>query len=369
MSGGQKQRIQLARAVYDDADIYLLNDPFSVVDAHTAATLFHDCVMTSLEKKTVVLVTHQVEFLSSVDRILVVSTYWLAFAIEIPDIRNGTLIGVYALISTLSAVFFCLRSLVTTHLGLRASKSLFSSFTNAIFKAPKSFFDSTLVGRILTRALSDLSILDFDIPFSILFVLGPLIELVVTIIIMASVTWQVLIVAILALIASKYVQDYYLATARELIRINGTTKAPMMNYASKTSLGVVTISAFKRTQTFFSNYIKLVDRDVVAFFHTNGVLEWLVIRIETLQNFTLFTIAFLLVLLPKGTIAPGLVGLSLSYALSLTGTHVFMVRWHCNLANYIVSVERIKQFMHIPPEPAAIVEARSRRARGPKGER
>ena len=41
MSGGQKQRIQLARAVYKDADIYLLDDPFSAVDAHTAAILFN----------------------------------------------------------------------------------------------------------------------------------------------------------------------------------------------------------------------------------------------------------------------------------------------------------------------------------------
>ena len=41
ISGGQKQRIQLARAVYNDADIYLLDDPFSAVDAHTAAILFN----------------------------------------------------------------------------------------------------------------------------------------------------------------------------------------------------------------------------------------------------------------------------------------------------------------------------------------
>lgn len=40
MSGGQKQRIQLARAVYQDADIYLLDDPFSAVDAHTGSDLF-----------------------------------------------------------------------------------------------------------------------------------------------------------------------------------------------------------------------------------------------------------------------------------------------------------------------------------------
>ncbi|KAI5396743.1 ATP-binding cassette sub- C member 8, variant 2 [Lathyrus oleraceus] len=71
MSGGQKQRIQLARAVYNDADIYLLDDPFSAVDAHTAAILFNECVMTALREKTVILLTHQVEFLSEVDTILV----------------------------------------------------------------------------------------------------------------------------------------------------------------------------------------------------------------------------------------------------------------------------------------------------------
>ena len=40
LSGGQKQRIQLARALYQDSDIYLLDDPFSAVDAHTASSLF-----------------------------------------------------------------------------------------------------------------------------------------------------------------------------------------------------------------------------------------------------------------------------------------------------------------------------------------
>ncbi|KAM4110986.1 hypothetical protein ACJW30_05G033300 [Castanea mollissima] len=81
MSGGQKQRIQLARAVYNDADIYLLDDPFSAVDAHTAAILFNDCVMAALEKKTVILVTHQVEFLSEVDKILESYEGWTNYPI------------------------------------------------------------------------------------------------------------------------------------------------------------------------------------------------------------------------------------------------------------------------------------------------
>jgi ATP-binding cassette subfamily C (CFTR/MRP) protein 2 len=40
LSGGQKQRIQIARALYQDADIYLFDDPFSAVDAHTGSHLF-----------------------------------------------------------------------------------------------------------------------------------------------------------------------------------------------------------------------------------------------------------------------------------------------------------------------------------------
>lgn len=47
MSGGQKQRIQIARAVYQDADIYLLDDPFSAVDAHTGTQLFKVSICTS----------------------------------------------------------------------------------------------------------------------------------------------------------------------------------------------------------------------------------------------------------------------------------------------------------------------------------
>ena len=101
------------------------------------------------------------------------------------------------------------------------------------------------------------------------------------------------------------VKAYYQAPARELIRINGTTKAPVTNHVSETSLGAVTIRAFRSVDRFFHNYLKLVDTDATLFFLSNAAIEWLVIRIEALQNLTLFTAAFFLVLLPKSQVAPG----------------------------------------------------------------
>uniref|UniRef100_A0A8I6WW52 ABC transporter C family member 13 n=2 Tax=Hordeum vulgare subsp. vulgare TaxID=112509 RepID=A0A8I6WW52_HORVV len=71
MSGGQKQRIQIARSMYEDADIYLFDDPFSAVDAHTGGQLFKDCLMGMIKNKTILYVTHQVGFLPAADLILV----------------------------------------------------------------------------------------------------------------------------------------------------------------------------------------------------------------------------------------------------------------------------------------------------------
>ncbi|GAU27411.1 hypothetical protein TSUD_356470, partial [Trifolium subterraneum] len=89
------------------------------------------------------------------------------------------------MISFASAAFVYVRSYLTALLGLKASTAFFSSFTKAIFNAPMLFFDSTPVGRILTRA---------NIFFSLVQASSDLI------------TWQVLIVAVPAMVASICVQ-------------------------------------------------------------------------------------------------------------------------------------------------------------------
>uniref|UniRef100_A0A674ESV1 Multidrug resistance-associated protein 4-like n=1 Tax=Salmo trutta TaxID=8032 RepID=A0A674ESV1_SALTR len=71
LSGGQKARVNLARAVYQDADIYLLDDPLSAVDAEVGRHLFEQCICGILKNKPRILVTHQLQYLQSADQILV----------------------------------------------------------------------------------------------------------------------------------------------------------------------------------------------------------------------------------------------------------------------------------------------------------
>uniref|UniRef100_A0A673LSB3 Multidrug resistance-associated protein 4 n=1 Tax=Sinocyclocheilus rhinocerous TaxID=307959 RepID=A0A673LSB3_9TELE len=71
LSGGQKARVNLARAVYQDADIYLLDDPLSAVDAEVGRHLFEQCICGILKEKPTILVTHQLQYLKAADQILV----------------------------------------------------------------------------------------------------------------------------------------------------------------------------------------------------------------------------------------------------------------------------------------------------------
>ena len=71
LSGGQRARVSLARAIYSDADIYLLDDPLSAVDAKVGKHLFDRCIKEFLDGRMRILVTHQVQFLKETDSVVI----------------------------------------------------------------------------------------------------------------------------------------------------------------------------------------------------------------------------------------------------------------------------------------------------------
>merc|ERR1711871_1187976 len=72
LSGGQKQRVSLARAIYADRDIFILDDPLSALDVHVSLKIFNDAITNHLKDKLVILVTHNIDLLPKCDRIFTV---------------------------------------------------------------------------------------------------------------------------------------------------------------------------------------------------------------------------------------------------------------------------------------------------------
>lgn len=77
----------------------------------------------------------------------------MAANVQNPEVSMSKLILVYLAIGIGSLFFLLCRSVLTVVMGLEASKSLFSQLLNSVFRAPMSFFDSTPLGRILSRVI------------------------------------------------------------------------------------------------------------------------------------------------------------------------------------------------------------------------
>ncbi|KAI3929869.1 hypothetical protein MKW98_004023 [Papaver atlanticum] len=460
LSGGQKQRIQLARALYQDADIYLLDDPFSAVDALTSTSLFNEYVMGALSDKTVLLVTHQVDFLPAFDSVLLMShgkiqhaaafdvlmscsqefsdlvnahkdtvkyefsqelpaamvktciplaketvsvenqlikqeeresgnsclnlkpyiqylnqgkglfyfslatvsqlmfvasqilqNSWMAANVQNPQISKLRLIEVYLLIGFSSIFWLLVRALSTVALGIHSSKSLFSKLLKSLFHAPVAFYESTPLGRILSRVSSDSSTVDLDVPFSLVLAIASTLNTYTSLGVMAVITWQVLFVTV-----PMVCLRYYSASANELVRINGTTKSSVANQLGESIAGAMTIRAFDEEDRFFAESLSLIDKNASPSFHIFSTNLWLLQRLETLSATVLSCSALVMVLLPQGTFSSGFVGMALSYGLSLSMSLSSSVKNQCTLANDIISVERLNQYVNIPSEASQIIK-------------
>ncbi|KAG5471362.1 hypothetical protein LSCM1_01446 [Leishmania martiniquensis] len=80
LSGGQKARVSLARAVYADCDMYVLDDPLSALDAHVGRRVMGEVVLRALAGKTRVLATYQLQFLPHADQVVVLREGSVVFA-------------------------------------------------------------------------------------------------------------------------------------------------------------------------------------------------------------------------------------------------------------------------------------------------
>jgi ABC-type proline/glycine betaine transport system ATPase subunit len=89
LSGGQKARVGLARAVYSDRDLILMDDPISALDANVKKKIFKNVFMRKFAKKTRILVTHAIDFLHLVDQIILIKDGKIVFCGTFHEVKEN----------------------------------------------------------------------------------------------------------------------------------------------------------------------------------------------------------------------------------------------------------------------------------------
>lgn len=101
-------------------------------------------------------------------------------------------------------------------------------------------------------------------------------------------------------------QAYYLASSRELTRLDSITKAPVIHHFSESISGVMTIRAFQKQDKFCEENMKRVNSNLRMDFHNYSCNEWLAFRLELLGCLVLCISAMFMILLPSTIIKPGI---------------------------------------------------------------
>ncbi|NWW91047.1 MRP3 protein, partial [Rhynochetos jubatus] len=486
LSGGQRQRVSLARAVYSNSDIYLLDDPLSAVDSHVAKHIFDKVIGPDgvLKGKTRILVTHGISFLPQVDHVVVLvdgkisemgsyqellkqnkafaeflrnyaldedieedeptmleeeevllaedtlsihtdladnepvtnevrkqflsctnqlwcailqvkltvfwqymkavgpvislvicllyccqnaaaigANVWLSDWTNEPVI-NGTQhntamrIGVYAALGLLQGLIVLICSFTLAMGGINAARTLHAALLENKFHTPQSFYDTTPTGRIINRFSKDIYVIDEVIPPTILMFLGTFFTSLSTMIVIIASTPLFAVVIVPLAILYFFVQRFYVATSRQLKRLESVSRSPIYSHFSETISGASVIRAYRRVKSFIDISDLKMDENQKSYYPGIVSNRWLGVRVEFVGN-CIVLFAALFAVIGKNSLNAGLVGLSVSYALQVTLSLNWMVRMTSELETNIVAVERIKEYSETETEAPWIIEGKS----------
>ncbi|KAL7196925.1 hypothetical protein ACSBR1_036857 [Camellia fascicularis] len=285
------------------------------------------------------------------------SNHWIAWATdEKSTVSREKMLGIYALMSGGSSIFILGRAVFLSTIAIETSQCLFLRMITSIFRAPLLFFDTTPSSRILNRSSTDQSIVDTDIPYRLAGLAFALIQLLSIIILISQIAWPVFFLFLAILAISVWYQCYYITTARELARMVGIRKAPILHHFSESLTGAATIRCFNQEDRFLRKNLGLVNDYSRVAFHNSATMEWLCVRINFLFNVVFFLVLVILVNLPRSAIEPGLAGLVATYGLNLNVLQAWIIWNLCNVENKMISVERILQFTNILSEAPLVIE-------------
>jgi len=292
----------------------------------------------------------------------VLSTVWIAVWTSDATYEKhpqSFYLGIYAGLAVTLALFTFLRTIIIVHFGIRASTTLHRDLLQSIFNAPQSFFDTTPVGRILSRFSKDMYSLDVELSAQGDFVLFCATSIILNLATIFYITpWFGVGILPLAILYYRFM-NFFRPISRESKRLESISRSPLFVQFSETLGGLSTIRAFGQQNRFIGEFEGKVDKNTRSTYCSKVVDRWLSIRLEFIGAIVVLLAAMLSSQIAISSSKNGgddnsfasLAGISLTFAISLTSTLSFAVMTFAQLEASMNSCERIIHYItNIPQE-------------------
>ncbi|XP_071837972.1 ATP-binding cassette sub-family C member 4-like [Apostichopus japonicus] len=259
----------------------------------------------------------------------------------------------FAVLLFLLIVFAFIRTVWLFFICVNASKNLHNQMFAAIIRTPMQFFDTNPIGRILNRFSKDIGFLDELLPITFADFNAIAVQTCAVLITICIFNPLILIFTIPLGILFVFIRSYFLATSRDVKRIEGVCRSPVFSHLSSTLQGLTTVRAFHAQRRFVSKFDMYQDVHTESWFAFLATTRLFGIMLDWL-------VAVFMIIVSFGSVVSkdflGLdaveVGLSLTYALSLMGSFQWGVRQSAEVENLMTSTERVLEYTKLEPEAA-----------------
>uniref|UniRef100_A0A673J3E3 ATP-binding cassette sub-family C member 10 n=1 Tax=Sinocyclocheilus rhinocerous TaxID=307959 RepID=A0A673J3E3_9TELE len=261
---------------------------------------------------------------------------------------------VYGSLAAANTVFTAARAFLFAYGAICAATVVHKRLLSSVLKATMTFFDITPLGRILNRFSSDIYSVDDSLPFVLNILLANVFGLLGMLVVMSyGMPWVLLPLLPLGVLYFQ-TQCFYRHSSRELKRLCSLTLSPVYSHFSETLSGLSTVRASGHTTSRFEEENeRRLEQNQRCLFNSNAATQWLDIRLQMIGVTVVTGISVIAVIQHQlKSIDPGLVGLSLSYALSITNLLSGLIFSFAQTEMQLVSIERTEEYStNIPQEP------------------
>ncbi|KAK0618587.1 P-loop containing nucleoside triphosphate hydrolase protein [Bombardia bombarda] len=269
---------------------------------------------------------------------------------EIEEAQRGVSIWLllYVFVHVLMALSQVWQDYTTFSVGMRASAELFQRMTNRVLRAPMQFTNTTPCGSVVNRFNSDISIIDTKLPKQTFGFLRESLFLAVIITTSLSASISVLFFGCLLCIFYILIAREYIGVARDLKRIESTSRSPIYDQFGSVLSGLSTVRAFGRTQFYMDRMYDLIDNSSKAYWALELINRWMTFRMGLLGSFFVTIVASAVV---SHSVDAALAGFCLHFSMRFTKALTALLKAMTTVELGFNACERVLEYAEIEAEP------------------